>query len=199
LIERAGRASQLSTGKSPGKHSSNPETRNLNWPYQARRHFLLDFPTGKETDSKAGDNERFERFRASQSEPLIQILPVYSALREGALHYHPRAGPGFAPEERHGLQIASGFHSINRPAEPGIGNSCRADRHDFVGEKLLQAHTWSVSKAFDQTESHPMFSQMVQHLFGVSHGQAERGCGMILVEAKENPGHKIPGQGRASR
>jgi hypothetical protein len=47
---------------------------------------------------------------------------------------------------------------------------------------------------FDQTESHPVFSKMIQYLFGVSHDKIESGCRMKLMEAKENPGHKIPRQ-----
>jgi hypothetical protein len=31
-------------------------------------------------------------------------------------------------------------------------------------------------------------------LFGVSHDKIESGCRVILMEAKENPGHKIPRQ-----
>jgi hypothetical protein len=45
-----------------------------------------------------------------------------------------------------------------------------------------------------QAKSHPVFSKMVQHLFGVSHNKIEGGCRMILMEAKENPGHKISRQ-----
>jgi len=47
------------------------------------------------------------------------------------------------------------------------------------------------------TEPHPVFSKIIQYLFGVSHDKIESGCRMILMEAKENPGHKIPRQGCA--
>src|SRR6516165_2011757 len=47
---------------------------------------------------------------------------------------------------------------------------------------------------FDHSESHPVFSKMLQYLLGVSHDKIESGCRMKLMEAKENPRHKIPSQ-----
>src|SRR5262245_36085680 len=48
---------------------------------------------------------------------------------------------------------------------------------------------------FDHTQSHPVFSKVIQYLLGVSHDKIERGCRMKLMEAKKNPRHKIPRQG----
>jgi hypothetical protein len=52
---------------------------------------------------------------------------------------------------------------------------------------------------FDQTESHPVFSKMVQHFFGVTNDQMKSGGRVVVMEANKNPRHKISRHSCAGR
>src|SRR5260221_13539063 len=40
---------------------------------------------------------------------------------------------------------------------------------------------------------------MLQHFFRIAHDEMKSSCWMVMMEANENPGHKIPGQSCAGR
>jgi hypothetical protein len=48
--------------------------------------------------------------------------------------------------------------------------------------------------ALDQPEPHALLSKMIQHFFGVTNDQMKSGGRVVVMEANENPRHKISRQ-----
>jgi hypothetical protein len=53
--------------------------------------------------------------------------------------------------------------------------------------------------ALDQPEPHALLSKMVQHFFGVANDQVQSGGWVVVMEANENPWHKISRHSCAGR
>jgi len=49
----------------------NSQTGNVNFPQSSRGKFVLNLPTGEESDTNLGDNQRFDSFGAPDFNPLI--------------------------------------------------------------------------------------------------------------------------------
>src|SRR6202047_4787109 len=68
---------------------------------------------------------------------------------------------------------------------------------------ISQHDRWSElfwrTMALDQPEPHALLSKMVQHFFGVANDQMKSGGRVVVMEADENPRHKISRHSRAGR
>src|ERR1700730_7715221 len=104
-----------------------------------------------------------------------------------------------APDQRQSLKISCTFHSFNRPSQLRVRDSSGKDRNDFIRHKLLKANPWTPLMALHQTESHAVFSKVVQHFFCVSNDELKTGVRVVMTESNEDPRHKMSGQSCARR
>jgi hypothetical protein len=78
-------------------------------------------------------------------------------------------------------------------------NSRGTNRNDFIRHELLQVYTWTTLMASTSTSPARYLSKMVQHFFGVANEQMKSGGRVVVMEANENPRHKIPRHSCAGR
>ena len=167
--------------------------------HQPHAKFLLNVPKGKEAGTETGNNEGFDRVGASHLKLLVQLSHVYSAIVEYAFQDSSRTCSRLAPDQRQSLKISWTFHSFNRSSQLRVRDSSGKDRNDFIRHKLLKANPWTPLMALHQTESHAVFSKVVQYFFCVSNDELKTGVRVVMTESNEDPRHKMSGQSCARR
>src|SRR5580700_6233083 len=70
-IKLARESSEVTAGNRPGISSVYAQAGNVQSPGKAECNLLLDFPTGKESDTQAGNHKRLDRFATSKFEAVI--------------------------------------------------------------------------------------------------------------------------------
>jgi hypothetical protein len=64
---------------------------------------------------------------------------------------------------------------FNRPSELEIGDLRGANRNDFIGHELLESNSCTSLMALDQTQSHTMFSNVLEHFLRIPNDETKAG------------------------